>query len=160
MSFTCHFQLRKHIDFRKIKLFIKVIYFYKILRKTINFSGQNSPTDSGLNSDDAAKKPKVDQNAGFEDIQVSAEDFTLFDENLSLESLFGSIQNSDLIATDGVNTNPESGSKNNMTKPTPIKWVYRSHGPGYYSFWDFFTVFLFSFGAIFILPLARWYFDL
>ena len=158
MSFTCHFQLRKHIDFRKIKLFIKVIYFYKILRKTINFSGQNSPTDSGCNSDDAAKKPKVDQNAGFEDIQVSAEDFTLFDENLSLESLFGSIQNSDLIAADGLITNLESGSKNNLTKPTPTSnhSPYRSHVPGYYSFWDIFTVrFLFS---LFILLLAIWYF--
>ena len=144
--------MQKHIDFRKIKLLIKVIYFYKILRKTINFSGQNSPTD------DAAKKLKVDQNAGFEDIQVSAEDFTLFDENLSLESLFGSIQNSDLIAADGLITNLESGSKNNLTKPTPTSnhSPYRSHVPGYYSFWDIFTVrFLFS---LFILLLAIWYF--
>ena len=131
------------------------MYSYKI-HETIDFSGQNSPTDSGFNSDDAAKKPKVDQNADVEDIlggiQFTAEE----NENWDLKTVFESIQTSDLIATDGLIFNPQS------TKPTPIRGMhYRSHGPDYYSFWDFFTVkFLFSFGAIFILPPAIWYFGL
>ena len=71
------------------------------------FSGENSPADSGFNSDDAAKKPKVDQNSGFEDIlddipiSFSAEDFTS-DENWDLENIFENIPTSDLIANDGL----------------------------------------------------------
>ena len=133
------------------------MYSYKI-RETIDFSGENSPTDSGFNSDDTAKKPKVDQNADVEDIlggiQFTAEE----NENWDLKTVFESIQTSDLIANDGLTVNPES----TKPTPTPIRGMhYRSHGPDYYSFWDFFTVkFLFSFGAMIFLLLAIWYFDL
>ena len=60
------------------------MYSYKI-RETIDFSGENSPTDSGFNSDDTAKKPKVDQNADVEDIlggiQFTAEENENWDLN-------------------------------------------------------------------------------